>query len=271
MSFSVLNNVASLQAQNELATSQVGLQRTLFRLSSGRRINSGADDAAGLAIADGLRGQIRALDQATRNANDGIGYLQTADGALGQITNLLHRAVSLAEEAATSTNTGNTDKINAEYTQIKEEITRIAGNTYFNGTDVFNTSLSIFVGDTTSTSTIDLDLSGMSASAADLGLTSTLAATGGDPVAALGEINTALQSVASNRGDVGAKVNRLQSASAVISTQVQNLTAAESQIRDANMAEEVTNMTKFQILQQAGMSAMAQANASAQSVLSLFR
>ncbi len=270
MSFSVLNNVASLQAQNELATSQVGLQRTLFRLSSGRRINSGADDAAGLAIADGLRGQIRALDQATRNSNDGIGYLQTADGALGQITNLLHRAVSLAEEASTSTNSGNISKIDAEYTSIKDEITRISGNTYFNGTDVFNTSLSIFVGDTTSTSTIDLDLSSMSVSSAGLGLSSSLS-DAGTAQTALGEINTALQSIASDRGDVGAKINRLQSASTVIGTQVQNLTAAESQIRDANMAEEVTNMTKFQILQQAGMSAMAQANASAQSVLSLFR
>ena len=270
MSFSVLNNVASLQAQNELATSQVGLQKTLFRLSSGRRINSGADDAAGLAIADGLRGQIRALDQATRNANDGIGYLQTADGALGQITNLLHRAVSLAEEASTSTNTGNADKIDAEYTQIKDEITRISGNTYFNGTDVFSTNLSIFVGDTTSTSTIGLNLSSMSVSAGGLSLTNNLLSPS-DSSTALGQINSALQAIAGYRGDVGAQVNRLQSASAVIGTQVQNLTAAESQIRDANMAEEVTNMTKFQILQQAGMSAMAQANASAQSVLSLFR
>lgn len=269
MSFSVLNNVSGLQAQNELTVSSWGMNKTLWSMSSGKRINSGADDAAGLAIADGLKGQVNGLNQAVRNASDGIGYLQTADGALGQITSLLHRAITLAETAATSTNSSQTAVINSEYTQIKNEIDRIEGNTYYNGTDVLGTALTVFVGDTTSTSTINATTTGWSVTALNLGMGTVDSAA--NATSELAKLKIAVQSVAGYRGDAGAVMNRLKGAQQVIMTQTQNLTAAESGIRDANMAQVMSDMTKFQILNQAGMSALSQANSSAQSVLSLFR
>src|SRR5438309_5079244 len=138
MALSILNNIPSLAAQNQLAITGSNLQKTRFRLASGSRINSGADDAAGLALADGLHANITALDQSSRNANDGIGKLQVADGSLAQVTNLLTRAVSLATESATGTITNNqrTD-INAEFTAIKAEIDRIGTNTTYNGAQIF--------------------------------------------------------------------------------------------------------------------------------------
>ena len=140
-SFSILNNIAGLNAQSQLNINNTNLTRTLLRLSSGKRINSGADDAAGLQIADSLRANVRALDQAVRNANDGISVAQIADGALQEISNILTRAVTLAEEAATSTvdSTGRAS-INAEFTQIQAEIARIANQTNFNGVGIFTTS-----------------------------------------------------------------------------------------------------------------------------------
>ncbi len=133
MALSILNNIPSLAAQNQLSISGASLQKTLFRLSSGSRINSGADDAAGLAIADGLHANVTALTQSARNATDGIGKLQVADGALSQVTNLLNRAVTLATESATGTVTGNQrTAINTEYTAIKAELDRIGGKTTFN-------------------------------------------------------------------------------------------------------------------------------------------
>lgn len=273
MAFSVLNNVAGIQAQNELTITQLGLQRTLFRLSSGKRINSGADDAAGLAIADGLLGQIRALDQAVRNANDGTSYLQIADGGLGEVTNLLHRAVTLAEEAATSTvGTNGVTALNAEYLEIQEEIDRIGQDTTYNGTALFGATLSVWVGDTSNASTastIDVAITGLSA--AGLGMTAAGFTSNTEAQTELSNLQTALNNVAQFRGTLGAGINRLQSAVSVIQSQLLNLTAAESQIRDANMAQEVANLTKFQILSQAGISALSNANAGAQNVLSLFR
>jgi flagellin len=141
MSLSILNNIPSLAAQNQLAITGSALQKTLFRLSSGSRINSGADDAAGLAIADGLHANVTALTQSSRNANDGVGKLQVADGALAQVTSLLNRAVTLATEAATGTvSVAQRDALNAEFTAIKAEVDRIGGNTTFNGTAVFQSA-----------------------------------------------------------------------------------------------------------------------------------
>ncbi|MFZ0429302.1 MAG: flagellin, partial [Acidobacteriota bacterium] len=149
--FSVLNNLASLTAQQQSSITQMNLQKTLFRLSSGRRIVSGGDDAAGLAIADGLQAQIRSLGQSVRNANDGIGFIQTADSALGQVTNLLNRAATLLTEAATGTNSGEDTlpKIESELQEIYQEIDRVGVATTFNGTSVFGADMQIFIGDTT--------------------------------------------------------------------------------------------------------------------------
>src|SRR5436305_7733986 len=141
MALSVLNNIASLAAQNQVTISNSNLQKSLFQLSSGSRINSGADDAAGLAIADGLRANITALTQSARNANDGVGKLQVADGALAQVTTLLNRAVTLATEAATGTvSQSQRGALDAEFTAIKAEVDRIGGNTTFNGTAVFSSA-----------------------------------------------------------------------------------------------------------------------------------
>src|SRR6185312_3504293 len=138
MALSVLNNIASLAAQNQLTITNSNLQKSLFQLSSGSRINTGADDAAGLAIADGLHANITALTQSARNATDGVGQLQVADGSLAQVTTLLNRAVTLATESSTSTvSQGQRDSIQAEYGQIKAEIDRIGTSTTFNGVAVF--------------------------------------------------------------------------------------------------------------------------------------
>ncbi len=152
MALSILNNIPSLAAQNQLAITGGELQRTLFRLSSGSRINSGADDAAGLAIADGLHANITALTQSARNANDGVGTLQVADGSLAQVTTLLNRAVTLATESATGTvSNAQRTALDSEFTAIKAEIDRIGTNTTFNGTAVFTAAATnIYLSDSTS-------------------------------------------------------------------------------------------------------------------------
>jgi flagellin len=286
-SFSVLNNIAGINAQNQLNINNVNLSRTLQRLSSGKRINTGADDAAGLQIADTLRANVRALDQAVRNANDGISVSQIADGALSEMSNLLIRAVTLAEEAATETvdSSGRTS-LNNEFTQIEAEIARIATQTNFNGVALFNTganglngALNIFVGDITTNSSIAVTITtitadGTAGTVTDLNgsdLTTVDLTTQSGAASALGTIKSALTSVASMRALVGAGINRLQSTVSVLQTQSQNSAAAESTIRDANMAEEVANLTKYQILAQSGIAALSQANSNAQTVLALFR
>lgn len=283
--FSVLNNLASLAAQQQSSVTQAQLQKTLFRLSSGKRIVTGGDDAAGLSIADGLQAQVRSLQQSVRNANDGIGFIQTADSALGQVTNLLNRAATLLTQAATGTNSDSLTEIAAELTQIYQEIDRVGTATTFNGTTVFSgSSVSIFIGDTTnattaSAATVSFTVSSLSVSA--LGLSTGVTGSGSsisvsitDATTAqtmLDEVNSAIDSVASERGTLGAKLNRLENSVNIMQAQIQNLTAAESQIRDADMAAEIANMTKFQILSQVGLASMAQANATAQNVLSLLR
>jgi flagellin len=182
MALSILNNIPSLMAQNQLAITNQSLQQTLFRLSSGSRINSGADDAAGLAIADGLRANISALTQSARNANDGVGALQVADGALAQVTSLLNRAVTLATESATGT-VGDPQRValNAEFTAIKAEIDRIGTNTTFNGTAVFSaTPTAIYLSDGGLSSTVSVTTKALSSTGLGLGAyaTGALALTG---------------------------------------------------------------------------------------------
>jgi flagellin len=253
----------------------------LLRLSSGKRINSGADDAAGLQIADSLRANARALDQAVRNANDGIGVAQIADGALQEISNLLTRAVTLAEESATETvdSTGRAS-LHAEFSQIQGEIARISTQTNFNGVGVFtaggvNGSLSVYVGDISGASSIAVTISTITTSGStvtDLGgqnLNTVDLTTLSGAATSLTTIRDALSGVSQMRAGIGAGMNRLQSAIAVLQTQSQNTQAAESVIRDANVAEEVANLTKHQILTQSGISALAQANVNSQIVLDL--
>ncbi len=290
-SFSILNNISGLTAQNQLNSNNVNLSKTLTRLSTGKRINTGADDAAGLQIADSLRANTFALNQAVRNANDGIGVAQIADGALQEITNLLTRSVTLTEQAATDTvdSTGRAS-LNAEFEEIEAEIARIATSTNFNGTLIFGTGtngingeIRVFVGDINGNSSIAVSIGTISANAATgevtdlggkgvpVGLTNVDLRTAAAAKDSLDDIKAALNAVSNMRADIGAGMNRLSSAVSVLQTQAQNTSAAESTIRDANFAEEVANLTKFQILAQSGMAALAQANSSSQSVLSLLR
>jgi len=282
-SFSILNNIAGLNAQSQLNVNNVNLTRTLLRLSSGKRVNSGADDAAGLQIADSLRANVRALDQAVRNANDGISVAQIADGTLQEISNMVTRAVTLAEEAATSTVDSNgRASINAEFVQIQAEIARIATQTNFNGVGIFtaggiNGSLSVFVGDLSSSSNINVTIDVITTAGdtvTNLGgvnLAGVNLSTAAGAQTALTTIKSALTGVATSRAEIGAGMNRLQSAVAVLQAQSINTQSAESVIRDANVAEEVANLTKFQILAQSGIAALAQANSNSTLVLSLLQ
>jgi len=438
MPIGILNNIAGLQSENQLAITNNSLQSVLLQLSSGSRINSGADDAAGLAIANGLQANISALSQSANNANDGIGALQVADGSLAQVTTLLNRAVTLATESANGTvSNAQRTALDAEYQQIQTEINRIGSNTNFNGTQVFTSSpTSVYITDGTGNTsqasnfitanvgtltasgllggnaTAQLDFSqapaagdtveiggktytfanasvttGTAAQLAagdvltpgsgndadtantvlidnnanpltalantmanlaaavnggtgagtvygngtvantyataaasgnaitfaataaaqaelaagdtattnpELGGTVTVAATGTgtfisqfnstyaaggtsdllsatDAQTALAAINTAIQTVAQTRGQIGAVMNRLQSASNVISNQVTNLTSAENTITAADIPTAVANLTKYSILEQTGISALAQANQQQQLVLKLLQ
>lgn len=279
MALSILNNIPSLAAQNQLAITGSSLQKTLFRLASGSRINSGADDAAGLAIADGLHANSTALTQSARNANDGIGLLQVADGALGQITALLNRAVTLATESSTDTVQGTgaagdqRGALDGEYQAILTEIGNIGSATNYNGQAVFGGGIANIHMTDGSGGDVDVDVSTALASLT----TTTLGLNGGDlksaanAQTALTNINAAIGTVASLRGSAGALINQLQAATNVMNNQVQNLTAAEDGIRAADMGQEVANLTKFSILNQTGISALAQANNMQQSVLKLLQ
>lgn len=420
MPIGILNNIAGMQSENQLSITNNSLQNVLLQLSSGSRINSGADDAAGLAIANGLQANISALTQSANNVNDGVGSLQVADGSLAQVTTLLNRAVTLATESANGTvSTTQRQAMDAEYQQIQTEINQIGSNTTFNGTQVFNPSpTSIYISDGTGNTSqasnfITANVGALTASsllgsgagatlaangaisagdnvtignvtytfetaasmaAAPTGATGTAVAvaidgssdpvtalqntlanlaaavnggagagtayqadatlagpnanplatasasgdsitfnataagqalgganiastvgqgaefaflqTGGttfttgttsdlltqtDAEAALAAINTAIQTVATTRGQIGAVVNRLQAASNVISNQVTNLTSAVNTITAADIPTAVANMTKYSILEQTGISALAQSNQQQQLVLKLLQ
>jgi flagellin len=233
-SFSILNNISGIAAQNQLNLNNVNLSRTLLRLSSGKRINSGADDAAGLQIADSLRANTFALDQAVRNANDGVGVAQIADGALQEISNLLTRSVTLAEEAATETvDSVGRASLHAEFVQVQAEIARIAQQTNMNGTVIFsatglNGSLSVFVGDMSSSSSISVTISTITASGdtvTNLGgqdLTTINLTTAATAATSLTGIKNSLNAVSRARAEIGAGINRLQSAVSVLQNQTQN-------------------------------------------------
>jgi flagellin len=276
MSFGILNNIPALNAENALNSTQMSLNSTLEQLSTGMRINSGADDPAGLAIANGLSANIAALNQSIQNANDGVGALQVADGALSQVTTLLNTAVSIATEASTGTvSSAQRGSLDAEYQQILDEINRIGSTTTYNGTSVFTASTtSVFMTDASGTaanSTIGTSVGVLSATTLGLSGTALTGTDGTGAQSALALIDTAIQTVANDRGTIGANVNSLQDASAVMSTQVQNLTAAENNIMAADIPAAITNLSQQSVLQQTGFAALAQANSQEQSILKLLQ
>ncbi|WP_263408661.1 flagellin [Terriglobus tenax] len=284
MSLSVLNNIAAIRAQNNLSQTQKSLQSTLTQLSSGSRINSGADDAAGLAVADGLHANVAALNQSARNASDGIGLLQTADGALSQVTNLLNRAVTLATQAANGTlNSSQVSAANQEYQNILTEVGNIGSTTNFNGNTVFSSSATtIFVSDGTSsgatafsdttgalsTASVGTDAAGNSVDFTASGV-ATLTASTAQTV--LTSLTTAIADVAYQRGQLGANINQLSAAQSVVASQSENLTSAESNVRSTDYASATSDLAKFQVLSQTGISALAQANQVQQQVLKLLQ
>ena len=277
MAISILNNISALSAQNQLALTQASLNKTLFALSSGSRINSGADDAAGLAIADGLNANITALTQSARNATDGVGELQVADGALSQITALLNRAVTLATESSTGTvSDSQRTALDAEFTAIKTEIDTIGQKTTYNGQAIFGAAanLTVYLSDSSSAGTSSVSVTIGQVDAGHLGavsLTANSLTSATNAQTALGNINSAIAAVANLRGTLGASSNQLQAASNVINNQVQNLTAAEDGIRAADIGKETANLSKFSILQQTGIAALQQSNQTQQSVLRLLQ
>jgi flagellin len=282
MALSILNNISSLAAQNQLSMNGASLQKTLLALSSGSRINSGADDAAGLAIADGLHANVTALTQSARNATDGLGMLQVADGSLAQVTTLLNRAVTIATEASNGTvSTQQQAALDAEFTAIKSEIDRIGSNTTYNGNQVFSGSASdVYLSDGTATGSSSITITVGTLAQGAIGFSTGLTAvdisgddltSAGNAQTALTDISSAIANVAADRGTLGATMNRLQSASNVISNQVQNLSAAENSIRSADMGQTVTDMSKFSVLQQTGIAALQQSNQMQQAVLRLLQ
>jgi len=275
MSFGVLNNIPALQAEAALGNTQSTLNTTLEQLATGQRINSGATDPAGLAIANGLSANIAALNQSIQNANDGTGSLQVADGALSQVTSLLNTAVTIATEAATGTvSSAQRDSLNSEYQAVLSEINRIGTSTAYNGTSVFSASTtSIFLTDANSSSTITDTVGALSTTVLGLttgGTNTSLAGTDGSSAqTALTAIDAAIQTVANDRGTIGAAINRLNDASAVMTTQVQNLTAAENNIMAADIPSTISNLSRESVLNQTGMAALAQANSQESSILAL--
>jgi flagellin len=273
MSFGILNNIPALQAEGALNGTQMSPNGVLDQLSTGQRINAGADDPAGLAIANGLSANIAALNQSIHNANDGVGNLQVADGALSQVTSLLNTAVTIATEASTGTvSSSQRDSLNAEYQQILSEIDRIGTTTQYNGTSVFSAATtSIYLTDASASSTITSTVGALSQTTLALNGTSLAGVDGTGAQTALTAIDAAVQTVANDRGTIGASVNRLQDASSVMNTQVQNLTAAENNIMAADIPSAISNLSRLSVLSQTGMAALAQANSQEQSILKLLQ
>jgi flagellin len=264
-SFSVVNNIASANAQANLATTNIGLQQALNRLSSGLRINRSGDDAAGLAVANTYRSTIAVLNQGMRNAGDGLSSLQIKDGALNNISNLLDRLATLATQSASSSSTVSRTSLDLEFQDVLTEIDReanVAGLTASAGFSIFvsNDSTNGIIGGTVG-----------AANVAGLALTGTAVDSDVNAQSALTAITAAIASLGSVQAQVGTIENRLQYAISLAQSQIVNNKAAESRIRDANVAEEASNLTKYEILTQSGVAALAQANQATGAVLALLK
>jgi flagellin len=274
---SVINtNVKSMVAQNAMTVNNRTLGKAMEQLSTGKRINSAADDAAGLAISSRMTSQIKALDQSVRNANDGISMLQTAEGATKEITNMLQRMRELSVQAANdSYSTTDRTAIAGEMTQLTDEVTRIASNTQWNGMSILSggasfSTMTFQVGtEGDSTSAITVGFSAMSAGA--LTISALSVSTSAQAQASIELLDTAITAVDTFRSGLGARINRLTSAADNLANVALNTAASRSQIEDTDYAQTTTELAKSQIIQQAATAMLAQANQAPQSVLSLLR
>ena len=293
MGLRIRTNVASLTAQRTLGQTTQGLSENMTKLSSGYRINKAADDAAGLAISETMKAQIRSLDQAKRNANDGVSLVQVAEGSFNEVSNILVRLRELATQASSDT-IGNKERsfANREYVQLVNEIQRISNTSQFNGWPLLGgqealpdeSMFTIHIGGGSglkeNTDTLRIGVENLQVSVEKLGL-----GTGAEvgPVnpednfaretaaQKLETIDSALQMIASNRSYLGAQQSRLNSAINNLGVQIENLKSANSRIRDVDFAEETASLTQNKILQQAGMSVLSQANSAPDIALALLR
>jgi flagellin len=267
MPMTINTNMISLNAQRNLSTSQSSLATSMQRLSSGLRVNSAGDDAAGLAIADRMNAQIRGINVAIRNANDGISLAQTAEGALSTVTDALQRMRELAVQSLNGSN-GASDRANlqAEFLQLQQEIVRIAGQTKFNGTAIIGAgaTTTVFQVGANSGDTLSITTTLVTGPAGDVSF-STSAAT------ALTNIDASLDTISTSRATYGAAISRFGFAISNLQITGENQSAARGRIMDADFAAETSNLSRAQILQQAGSAMVAQANQLPQTVLTLLR
>lgn len=280
MGFRINTNLDSIIGVNNLTRTNTRLSGNFGRLSSGLRINKAADDAAGLAVSENLRTQVRGLNQATRNTNDGISIIQTAEGALNQVQNNLSRLRELAVQSASGT-LGDSDRafINTEGVALLNEIDRLANVTDFNGRVLLNGAAAAGTGTVTVDVQVGIDnstndrvtITVSSARTVALAINSVTLASSTSAQGSLASIDAAISRVSSIRSQLGATQNSLNSALGNLQTSVENLSSAESQIRDVDFASETASLSRNQILQQAGVSVLSQANSGSQSVLSLLR
>ncbi len=285
MAQTINTNLNSLNAQRNLSMSQSSLSVSMQRLSSGLRVNSAKDDAAGLAIATRMDAQARGMNVAMRNANDGISYAQVGEGALGNVTTMLQRMRELAVQAANGTNSS-TDRqsLNEEFTQLADEAKRTLAGTQFNGASILASSaVSTFqIGANTSSTLDQISVTGFAwagntsitsaiGTAVGAGVTGLAGTDGTNATAAIDNIDQALTAINSQRATFGAVQNRFENVIAVLSVSAENQTAARSRIMDADYASETASLSRANILQQAGNAMVAQANQLPQQVLALLR
>ncbi|HET9620989.1 MAG TPA: flagellin [Kofleriaceae bacterium] len=277
---SVLTNSTSLQAQRNLASTQSSLASSIGRLSSGMRINSAADDAAGLGISENLKANIQSLGQAQRNSNDAISMSQVAEGSMNDMQGIVSRMRELAVQSSNST-LGDNERgyIQTEYTQLSQEINRISSVTNFDGQNLLDgsasTGLTFQVGiNNTTNDRISMSITKLTTStlgSTSLHIASASLSTAANAQAAIGTFDTAIKQLSQARAKLGATQNRLQVTVSNLSVTSDNLTAANSRIRDVDVAQESSNLTKNQILSQAGLAVLSQANQIPQAALSLLR
>jgi flagellin len=272
---SINTNLASLNAQRHVDRSQNSLSTSMERLSSGLRVNSSKDDAAGLAIADRMNAQVRGMNVAIRNANDGISRAQTAEGALATATDVLQRMRELAVQAANGTNaSGDSANLQSEFTQLQSEISRISTQTKFNSATVFGGSAVTYqigadAAQTVSVAAVTLS-GGTAVAAAITGASTSIGATASANLA-ITALDSAIDEVTTNRAAMGAAINRFQFTIANLQTSIENQTAARGRIMDTDYAVETANLSRSQILQQAGNAMIAQANQAPNQVMSLLK
>jgi flagellin len=276
MAMTINTNIFSLNAQRNTSATQNTLATSMQRLSSGLRVNSAKDDAAGLAIAERMNAQVRGMNVASRNANDGISLAQTAEGALGKVSDNIQRMRELAVQSANGTNSADDrDNLQAEFAQLNAEVDRIVSGAKFNGTSLLDGSVADFTfqvgAGTDATDTITVAAADLSATVTAVSALDISGADATGATAALDALDTAIIDVTTGRANMGAVQNRFDSVIANLATSAENLSAARGRIMDADFASETMNLSRAQILQQAGTAMISQANQLPQQVLSLLR